>query len=151
MQNIPEGASETNVRPLSGSFIDCPIIYATAAGHKQNDVARIFLYYALNPVVFQTGAVAPRFLLRPPNICPRAPLMTQEVPRMTKLTIEIDMDDTQEAWDALYERIEKFSESDDKPKNPPPNTNPVTYDLLLDPERAFGEVGDFFTVLTGQE
>ena len=70
---------------------------------------------------------------------------------MTKLTIEIDMDDTQEAWDALYERIEKFSESDDKPKNPPPNTNPVTYDLLLDPERAFGEVGDFFTVLTGQE
>ena len=70
---------------------------------------------------------------------------------MTKLTIEIDMDDTQETWDALYKRIEKFGESDGKPPSPTPTTNPVTYDLLLDPERSFGEVGDFFTVLTGQD
>lgn len=69
---------------------------------------------------------------------------------MTKLTVEIDMDDSQEAWDALYKRIEKLSESDEKPQRPLPTTNPVTYDLLLDPERAFGEVGDFFTVSTTQ-
>ncbi len=70
---------------------------------------------------------------------------------MAKLTIEIDMDDTQDSWDALYRRIEEFGDSDEKQKNPAPNANPVTYDLLLDPERAFGEVGDFFAVLTGQE
>ncbi len=70
---------------------------------------------------------------------------------MAKLTIEIDMEDTQESWDALYRRIEKFSESDEKPQSPAPNTNPVTYDLLLDPERAFGEVGDFFTILSGHD
>jgi hypothetical protein len=27
----------------------------------------------------------------------------------------------------------------------------VTYDLLLDPERAFGDLGDFFAVLTGRD
>ncbi len=70
---------------------------------------------------------------------------------MAKLTIEIDMDDTQETWDALYRRIEKFGDSDEKTQSPVPNANPVTYDLLLDPERAFIEVGDFFTVLTRPE
>jgi hypothetical protein len=70
---------------------------------------------------------------------------------MAKLTIEIDMEDPQETWDALYRRIEQFGETDEKPQSPGPVTNPVTYDLLLDPERAFGEVGDFFAVLTGQE
>ena len=29
---------------------------------------------------------------------------------MAKLTIEIDMDDPQEIWDALYRRIEEFIE-----------------------------------------
>jgi hypothetical protein len=67
---------------------------------------------------------------------------------MAKLTIEIDMEDPQETWDALYRRIEKFDESDEKPQGPIPSANPVTYDLLLDPERAFGEVGDFFAVRT---
>ncbi len=70
---------------------------------------------------------------------------------MAKLTIEIDMEDTQESWDALYRRIEKSTESDEKPQKPAPSTSPVTYDLLLDPERAFGEAGDFFAVLTGHE
>lgn len=70
---------------------------------------------------------------------------------MAKLTIEIDMEDPQETWDALYRRIEQFGENDEKSPSPGPTTNPVTYDLLLDPERAFGEVGDFFAVLTGQE
>jgi len=79
----------------------------------------------------------------------------QEVPSMAKITIEIDMEDTQESWNALYRRIEEFDESVEKPAgkkpNPVPNTNPVTYDLLLDPERAYGDVGDFFAVLTGQD
>ena len=70
---------------------------------------------------------------------------------MAKLTIEIDMEDPQETWDALYRRIEKFGDSDEAPKSPGPNANPVTYDLLLDPERAFGEVGDYFAVLSGQD
>ncbi len=71
---------------------------------------------------------------------------------MAKLTIEIDMEDPQESWDALYRRIEQFSEEPaEKPPTSPPATNPMTYDLLLDPERAFGEVGDFFTMLTGQD
>jgi len=70
---------------------------------------------------------------------------------MAKLTIEIDMEDPQEAWDALYRRIEEFGdESSDKGKAPP-GAQPLTYDLLLDPERAFGEAGDFFAVFTGQE
>ena len=71
---------------------------------------------------------------------------------MAKLTIEIDMEDPQESWDALYRRIEQFSEeSADKPKTSPPPANPMTYDVLLDPERAFGEVGEFFSMLTGQD
>ena len=37
---------------------------------------------------------------------------------MAKLTIEIDMEDPQETWDALYRRIEQFGESDEKPKSP---------------------------------
>ena len=72
---------------------------------------------------------------------------------MAKLTIEIDMDDTQESWDALYRRIEQSDEADQKPQDPTPkpNTRPVTYDLLLDPERAFGEVGDIFAILSGRD
>ena len=70
---------------------------------------------------------------------------------MAKLTIEIDMDDPQASWDALFRRIEKIGDSEEESKEPKPNPSPATYDLLLDPERAFGEVGDFFAVLTGQE
>ena len=71
---------------------------------------------------------------------------------MAKLTIEIDMDDPQEIWDALYRRIEQFGEEPaTEPSKPKPGTAPVTYDLLLDPERAFGDVNDFFAVFTGQE
>jgi hypothetical protein len=72
---------------------------------------------------------------------------------MAKLTIEIDMDDTQESWEALYRRIEESSDADEKPQSPPktPSTSPATYDLLLDPERAFGEVGDIFAILSGHD
>lgn len=72
---------------------------------------------------------------------------------MAKLTIEIDMDDTQESWDELYRRIEQSSDADEKPQKPAPtpNTSPVTYDLLLDPERAFGEAGDIFAILAGHK
>jgi len=72
---------------------------------------------------------------------------------MAKLTIEIDMEDPQETWDALYRRIEKFGEepTDEKPKPAGPAGSPMTYDLLLDPERAFGDSGDFFAVFTGRE
>ena len=67
---------------------------------------------------------------------------------MAKLTIEIDMDDPQETWDALYQRIEEFAEepADEKPKPPVPGASPLTYDVLLDPERAFGDMSDFFAV-----
>ena len=73
---------------------------------------------------------------------------------MAKLTIEIDMDDPQETWDALYRRIEQFGEesTDQAPVQPAaPVAQPVTYDLLLDPERAFGDVGDFFAVFGRQD
>ena len=75
---------------------------------------------------------------------------------MAKLTIEIDLDDTEESWTALYRRIEEFDESAEQPvgKNQPhriSNAGPVNYDLLLDPERVHGEVGDFFAVLMGQD
>lgn len=74
---------------------------------------------------------------------------------MAKLTIEIDMNDPQEAWDALYRRIEEFGDEFETPTPNPqaPGTlpAPVTYDLLLDPERAFGDLGDFFAVLTGRD
>jgi hypothetical protein len=73
---------------------------------------------------------------------------------MAKLTIEIDMEDPQESWDALYRQIEEFDTVDpgDAPPNPAPSSaSPATYDLLLDPERAFGDVGDFYAVLTGRE
>jgi hypothetical protein len=72
---------------------------------------------------------------------------------MAKLTVEIDMDDSQDAWDALYRRIEEFGdeEPDEKKKRPAPGSPPTTYDLLLDPERSFGEVGDFFAVLTNRD
>ena len=68
---------------------------------------------------------------------------------MAKVTIEIDMDDSQETWDALYRRIEAFSD-EAATENPPP-TPPATYDLLLDPERAFADASDFFAVFTGQD
>ncbi len=74
---------------------------------------------------------------------------------MAKLTIEIDMNDSQEAWDALYRRIEEFGDEFETPSQGPqdPSVLPatVTYDLLLDPERAFGDLGDFFAVLTGRD
>ncbi len=73
---------------------------------------------------------------------------------MAKLTIEIDLEDPQEAWDALYRRIEEFGDEVDPPspsKDPGSHPSPVTYDLLLDPERAFGDLGDFFAVLTGRD
>ena len=73
---------------------------------------------------------------------------------MAKLTIEIDLEDPQEAWDALYRRIEEFGDEADPPspaKDPGSHPTPVTYDLLLDPERAFGDLGDFFAVLTGRD
>lgn len=72
---------------------------------------------------------------------------------MAKLTIEIDMEDPQETWDALYRRIEEFGEepADDKPDSRGPTTTPLTYDLLLDPERLTGSMGDFFAVFTAQE
>lgn len=71
---------------------------------------------------------------------------------MAKLTIEIDMDDPQEIWDALYRRIEEYGEerATETGAGKPPAT-PVTYDLLLDPERYFGEMNDFFAVFTGQD
>lgn len=73
---------------------------------------------------------------------------------MAKLTIEIDMSDPQEAWDALYRRIEEFGDELDEPGSAKESglvPAPVTYDLLLDPERAFGDLGDFFAVLTGRD
>ena len=72
---------------------------------------------------------------------------------MAKLTIEIDMDDSQETWDALYRRIEQFGEEPAEEAAPPrvPANPPLTYDLLLDPERAFGDVGDFFAAVSGQD
>ena len=72
---------------------------------------------------------------------------------MAKLTIEIDMDDPQETWDALYRRIEQFGEEPtEQPVQPATPVQPqMTYDLLLDPERAFGDVGDFFAVFGNQD
>lgn len=72
---------------------------------------------------------------------------------MAKLTIEIDMDDPQETWDALYRRIEAFGEEPaDRPAKPAhPVAPPATYDLLLDPERAFGDVADFFAAFSGHD
>ena len=72
---------------------------------------------------------------------------------MAKLTIEIDMEDPQDVWDALYRRIEEFGEesADDKPGGRAPNATPVTYDLLLDPERMSASAGDFFAMFTGQD
>jgi len=71
---------------------------------------------------------------------------------MAKLTIEIDMDDPQEIWEALYRRIEQFAEEESAPgASKPGAASPVTYDVLFDPERRFGEAGDFFSVFSGQE
>ena len=69
---------------------------------------------------------------------------------MAKLTIEIDMDDPQETWDALYRRIEEFGQESEEPQ-PGPVAAPATYDLLLDPDHNFGELNDFFAVFRGQE
>jgi hypothetical protein len=70
---------------------------------------------------------------------------------MAKLTIEIDMEDPQEIWDALYRRIEEFGEepAEDPSRPKAPNATPVTYDLLLDPERMGSSMGDFFAMFTG--
>ena len=77
---------------------------------------------------------------------------------MAKLTIEIDMEDPQETWDALYRRIEQFGEEPAEASAKTaeataavPGATPATYDLLLDPERAFGDVGDFFAVFGNQD
>ena len=72
---------------------------------------------------------------------------------MAKLTIEIDMEDSQETWDALYRRIEEFDDQPGDGKSNPagPATVPVTYDLLLDPERAFGSAGDLFSMISHRD
>lgn len=72
---------------------------------------------------------------------------------MAKLTIEIDMEDPQETWEALYRRIEEFGDepADGKPDAAGPAATPVTYDLLLDPERVHASMGDFFAVFSGQD
>jgi hypothetical protein len=72
---------------------------------------------------------------------------------MAKLTIEIDMEDPQETWDALYRRIEEFDDQPQSDKSKPaiPAMTPLTYDLLLDPERASGSVGEFFAAFNRQD
>ena len=72
---------------------------------------------------------------------------------MAKLTIEIDMEDPQETWDALYRRIEEFGDepAEGSPRAPSPATIPMTYDLLLDPDGAFGDVADFFAAFTARD
>ncbi len=70
---------------------------------------------------------------------------------MAKLTIEIDMDDPQENWEALYRRIEQFGQEPENSKKPASASAPATYDLLLDPDHNLGEMGDFFAVFSGQE
>ena len=72
---------------------------------------------------------------------------------MAKLTIEIDMDDPQETWDALYRRIEEFGNEQEDGDEPAGKTTllPTTYDLLLDPDQNFSDAADFFSVFTGQE
>ncbi|HKK52528.1 MAG TPA: hypothetical protein VKA74_13115 [Myxococcota bacterium] len=70
---------------------------------------------------------------------------------MAKLTIEIDMEDPQELWDALYRRIEEYGEESAETPQPKPAHSPATYDLLLDPDRCFGDVSDFFAAFTGRE
>ena len=69
---------------------------------------------------------------------------------MAKLTIEIDMDDPQEVWDALYRRIEDFEPSglEDAGSSKKQNSLPATYDLLLDPEHAFGDPQTFFGIFS---
>lgn len=71
---------------------------------------------------------------------------------MAKLTIEIDMDDSQETWEALYRRIEAHGESAEGAEEQPTSRSAepqMTYDLLLDAEPAFGDVGDFFGTIAG--
>ncbi len=70
---------------------------------------------------------------------------------MAKLTIEIDMEDPQENWEALYQRIEKLDQERENSKKPTPASAPATYDLLLDPDHNVGETGDFFAIFSGQE
>lgn len=72
---------------------------------------------------------------------------------MAKLTIEIDMDDPQEVWDALYRRIEDLDpselEDDESTRSKNGRTHlPATYDLLLDPEQAFGDPRTFFSIFS---
>ncbi|MFK7895586.1 MAG: hypothetical protein AB8G23_07100 [Myxococcota bacterium] len=72
---------------------------------------------------------------------------------MAKLTIEIDMDDPQEVWDALYQRIEDFdfSQLEDDGATKPQTTLPATYDLLLDPDQVFGDTPTYFGISTRNE
>jgi len=70
---------------------------------------------------------------------------------MAKLTIEIDLEDAQESWEALYRRIEQFEPEPEGTKKPTPAAAPTTYDLLLDPDQSLGELGDFFAVLSRQD
>jgi hypothetical protein len=71
---------------------------------------------------------------------------------MAKLTIEIDMEDPQETWDALYRRIEEFGEEmSDEERTPRSTILPATYDLLLEPDQNFGDVSDFFAVFSGRD
>ncbi len=70
---------------------------------------------------------------------------------MAKLTIEIDMEDPEENWEALYRRIERFEQERENSKKPKSASAPATYDLLLDPDHNIGEMGDFFAVFSGQE
>jgi hypothetical protein len=70
---------------------------------------------------------------------------------MAKLTIEIDMDDPQETWDALYRRIESIAdEPADGGASSASSANPTTYDLLLEPERAFGDINEFFALMASR-
>lgn len=72
---------------------------------------------------------------------------------MAKLTIEIDMEDPQEIWDALYRRIEEFGDQQATEDEPESKTIAAhsTYDLLLDPDQDFGDMSDFFSIFTGQD
>jgi len=65
---------------------------------------------------------------------------------MARPTIEIDMDDPQETWDALYRRIESIADASvDGEANRDDSPTPTTYDLLLEPEQTFGGSEDCVT------
>jgi hypothetical protein len=70
---------------------------------------------------------------------------------MAKLTIEIDLEDPQESWEALYRRIEQFEPEREHSKKPTSAAAPATYDLLLDPDHNLGELSDFFAVFSSRD